>query len=169
MLKKLRKLAPSSVPEIDLGPPAPRKAVRGSATSIEAAEGKREADTTQERVLFRLFQEAGHDGRTDKENEALTGWSHETCSARRRGLVKKRLVRNSGRMRGTPSGHRAYVWIVGAGIAVKGAPSPRTPIRPDDAHLRAAATVLSKVRSEIGENAWMEPMIIWLQALANDK
>lgn len=51
-------------------------------------------------------------GATDYEIELHTGLRHQTASARRRGLVLKGLVEDSGLRRNTDSGRAAVVWRV---------------------------------------------------------
>lgn len=65
----------------------------------------------QSLVLAQLMAEGWH-GATDKELEATLQLQHETVSARRRELVQKRMVQDSGRRRATPSGRRAVVWVI---------------------------------------------------------
>jgi predicted transcriptional regulator len=47
---------------------------------------------------------------TDDELEIITGMSHQSLSACRRGLVKDGLVEASGKKRPTRSGRAAQVW-----------------------------------------------------------
>ena len=51
-------------------------------------------------------------GATDYEIECHTGMKHQTASARRRGLVLKGLVEDSGLRRATDTGRAAVVWRV---------------------------------------------------------
>jgi hypothetical protein len=51
-------------------------------------------------------------GATDYEIECWTNLRHQTASARRRGLVLKGLVEDSGLRRNTDSGRAAVVWRV---------------------------------------------------------
>lgn len=50
---------------------------------------------------------------TDDELEVNLGLKHQTVSARRRELVLKGLVRDSGTTRETRSGRKATVWVLG--------------------------------------------------------
>jgi hypothetical protein len=65
--------------------------------------------TKQARVLELLRSRP--DGLTDDDLERLTGWRHQTVSARRRELVLADLAVDSGRTRRTSSGRSATVWI----------------------------------------------------------
>ena len=87
------------------------KFVQGSATSQAAAESMEGvASSMQERV--RLFiAEAGEHGATDDEIEAALGLRHQTASARRRELVLKEIIKDSGRVRKTRSNRKATVWV----------------------------------------------------------
>ena len=84
--------------------------VRGSDTSIAAALSQLDSARTKEAAVWRLIRDAP-DGLTDDDAEHLTGWRHQTVSARRRGLVLRKLVTDSGRRRLTSSGRQATVWV----------------------------------------------------------
>src|SRR3989344_3615049 len=68
----------------------------------------------EERVYGYIDTSLDH-GRTDDELEVLAGLSHQTTSARRRTLVLKGLVQDSGRRRATRSGRKATVWVKSEG------------------------------------------------------
>jgi hypothetical protein len=145
----------------DLGPPVLAPAVWDSDTSRAAAEAmSAEAISADERTVFRAISKAGHEGMTDDELEVQTGLIHQTVSARRNGLVQKKLVRDSGIRRETRTKRLAIVWVVGAGLPVHGAPNRRAPARPDAAELRAAAMVLG------GRSDALDRVRSWLLALA---
>lgn len=76
-------------------------------TSKEAAESI-EKDVTRiaKRVLDHIKAQPG----TCEEIEQATGLSHQTASARIRGLVIAKKVEDSGEKRPTMSGRRAIVW-----------------------------------------------------------
>jgi len=65
----------------------------------------------RERV-FRFIAAAGSMGATDDEIELALGMRHQTASARRRELVLKGRIVDSGTLRKTSSGRYAHVWIV---------------------------------------------------------
>lgn len=84
--------------------------VAGSDTSAAAAQsqektlGKKQAAVLEAiRVNHRL---------TDDDLEIITGWSHQTVSARRRELVLAGKVVDSGDRKPTRSGRAATVWVI---------------------------------------------------------
>ena len=85
--------------------------VPGSDTSYDAAKSIEEHLPHLERLVRLKIQEAGAAGRTDDEIEEMTGLRHQSASARRRGLVLKNLIVDSGTRRKTRSGRFAAVWI----------------------------------------------------------
>ena len=62
-------------------------------------------------VVLDLITERGSYGATDDEVEFVTGMKHQTASARRRELVLKGEVVDSGRRRPTRSDCPATVWV----------------------------------------------------------
>lgn len=84
----------------------------GTETSREAAESVRDDVGRQEAMILALLDEAGSDGMTDDEIEVATGLRHESASARRRGLVLKGLVVDSGKVRPTRRGRKAVCWVL---------------------------------------------------------
>lgn len=80
-------------------------------TSREAAAAIRPHAAGMEAAVLDAIRSAGAAGLCDHEIEAATGYIHQTASARRRGLVLKGLVRDSGQRRSTPSGRAARVWV----------------------------------------------------------
>jgi hypothetical protein len=85
--------------------------VRHSDTSIAAAASQLGTANSKRAVVYRLIRQSGATGRTDDELEQETGWRHQTVSARRRELVLKKLVEDSGNRRNTTSGRKAVVWV----------------------------------------------------------
>lgn len=83
----------------------------GTPTSKAAAE-KADKHAASKRAVVLQAIVASQDGLTDREIEAVTGFRHETASARRRQLAQECLVRDSGRTRKTPAGLDAVVWEV---------------------------------------------------------
>lgn len=96
--------------QIDLfAPGAPY--VAGSETSREAAESIKPDIGRLEKLVLNAIRARGKHGATDDEIEQATQLSHQTTSARRRGLVIKRLVIADGEhRRPTRSGRNAQVW-----------------------------------------------------------
>lgn len=81
----------------------------GTPTSRAAAEEAEKTATSKRMVVLEAIRQSS-DGLTDREIETVTGFRHETASARRRQLVQALLVRDSGRTRKTPAGLEAVVW-----------------------------------------------------------
>src|SRR5580658_1247613 len=82
--------------------------VKGSDTSREAAQSLPEPALARlEAVVFASIVSFGGFGCTDDELERLTELSHQTVSARRRGLVQKGRIVDSGLRRQTRSGRKA--------------------------------------------------------------
>lgn len=81
-------------------------------TSLEAAHHQARSGraTSDERRVYEALV-ASADGLTDDQVEILLAMRHQTASARRRGLVLKGLVEDSGRRRKTSSGRLAIVWV----------------------------------------------------------
>lgn len=86
--------------------------VRGSDTSYAAARSIAPELPRLEGVVLDCIRKSGEHGRTDDEVETITKLSHQCASARRRGLVLKDRVVDSGRRRVTRSGRKATVWVV---------------------------------------------------------
>jgi len=107
--------------------------VHGSATSKAAATSqvlKAEADEAR---VFAYLQGCEGGGATDDEVEVALHMLHQTASARRRGLVLKDFVVDSGRTRETRTGCHATIWItasVAKAMAAAAAAKDRTPIVP---------------------------------------
>jgi len=84
---------------------------KGSDTSRWAAESMVEFAKTQEGMVYRHIRKQATNGATDDETENVLDLRHQTASARRRGLVLKSLVFDSGMRRATRSGREATVWV----------------------------------------------------------
>lgn len=76
-------------------------------TSADAAHAMRPHLARLERIVL----EAIFEGATDEEIEARTSLRHQTASARRRELVLRGLMKDSGATRKTTSGRAAIVWV----------------------------------------------------------
>jgi hypothetical protein len=83
--------------------------VAGSETSAIAAESQEPTLASKQGRVLALIRQADR-GLTDDDLEVITGWRHQTVSARRRELVLKELVKDTGRRRYTTSGRPATVW-----------------------------------------------------------
>jgi len=63
-----------------------------------------------EELVLDVIRRMGAHGACDHEIEAYTGLIHQTASARRRGLVIRGLIEDSGLRRKTPGGRAAKAW-----------------------------------------------------------
>ncbi len=81
-------------------------------TSKAAAESLDDDELNRLEQLVYDTIAASKDGCTDDEIEVATSLTHQCASARRRGLVLKNRVMDSGRRRATRSGRKAAVWVV---------------------------------------------------------
>ena len=84
--------------------------VRASKTSEAAAARATPGAQSNRRMIFEFLQRVG--GATDDEIEEMFALLHQTASARRRELVLRGMVRDSGHRRPTRSGSEATVWEV---------------------------------------------------------
>ena len=84
--------------------------VRGSGTSLRAAEAIAEGAPSLRRRVLRLI-EASVTGMTDEEIQEFLDMNPSTERPRRVELVDAGLVMDSGRRRNTRSGRKAVVWI----------------------------------------------------------
>lgn len=91
--------APESLPFAD-----------GSDTSEEASRRALPRAGSDARRILALIQL--HGGLTCDEVEVLGGFSHQTASARIRGLRKAGWIKDSGSRRPTRTGSPAVVWVV---------------------------------------------------------
>lgn len=120
--------------------------VRGSDTSKAAAESlSPERLAHLERIVLDQIVKAGTLGRTDKELESLCDLSHESTSARRRRLVQKGLVKDSGLRRKSPSNRDVTIWVLGTEEFVQ--VGPDQPIRPVLPSRKELAVALEEMRS----------------------
>ena len=76
-----------------------------------AAKAQRTSPTMRGRVLCFLIGQ-GQSGATDEEGGAALCMKPQSYTPRRRELVKRGLVRDSGERRATESGRSAVVWVV---------------------------------------------------------
>jgi hypothetical protein len=84
---------------------------RHSDTSHAAAVSAQWNADTQRAKVYRSLSRAGFFGRTDHELQSILAMNPSTERPRRVELVKKGLVKDSGRRRLTPSGRKAVVWV----------------------------------------------------------
>lgn len=101
--------------------------VRGSATSKAAAVSQIHAVKADEARVLSYIQGCGYRGATDDEVEVALSMLHQTASARRRGLVLKDFVIDSGRTRPTRTGCHATVWVTPANAKLAPVPPPSAP------------------------------------------
>lgn len=94
----------------DYTPPQTAPYVRSSDTSREAAESIEPHLAHLERVVLDAVAGTGPAGATCDEIERATGLSHQTASARVRGLFQKRKIETTGDRRPTRSGRNAQVY-----------------------------------------------------------
>jgi hypothetical protein len=80
-------------------------------TSADAARSMRPHLGRLEGVVLAFIAGRGPRGATDEEVEDATLLKHQTASARRRELVLRGLVRDSGATRPTSSGRKAVAWV----------------------------------------------------------
>lgn len=83
-----------------------------TATSKLAAQSMRSLAGAQQQRVLECLQRAGDAGLTDEEIQRALDLSGNSERPRRSKLVELGLVRNSGIMRLTSSGHAAVVWAV---------------------------------------------------------
>ena len=93
--------------------------VRESATSRAAAESMLIRAPTDEGSVWRYLLWEAERGATDDEIEIQLDLLHQTASARRRGLVRKKVVVDSGMTRKTRSGRSAIVWVTWGNLSRK--------------------------------------------------
>lgn len=145
-----------------------------SSTSHEAALGKEESFRQDEAKILALLKAVGERGATDFEIETATGLRQSSASARRNGLVKKGLVRDSGLKRKTRTRRFAIVWILGTGHAVRGSGNERVP-RPSPKKIKAALANLDRIMQHsmghFGPPAEHEvhELLRWLSKLARQQ
>lgn len=96
-------------------PLVPAPYVKNSDTSREAAESIDHALPHLERVVFDAIRAAGASGLTCDECELRTDLSHQTASARMRGLEQRGRIRKTDDKRVTRSGRRAAVYLIAGG------------------------------------------------------
>jgi predicted transcriptional regulator len=83
----------------------------GTDTSRDAAESMRPHVSAIEADVLRHIQLAYDDGMTCDEVEFALELSHQTASARLKGLADKGLIKDSGARRPTRSGRAARVYV----------------------------------------------------------
>lgn len=81
----------------------------GISTSVDAAESMRDHVGRLEGYVLAAIKSTG--GSTCDELEVLCGLSHQCCSARVNGLMRKGIISDSGDRRSTRSGRKAIVWV----------------------------------------------------------
>ena len=81
-------------------------------TSREAAKRMIPHLARLESLVLEAIRAAGPGGLCDHEIERVTGLKHQTASARRRELVLRGLIKDSGTRRKTDSGRDAKAWTI---------------------------------------------------------
>lgn len=66
---------------------------------------------TKSAAVWDLFVDAGDLGLTDDEIERTTGWTHQSASAIRNGLMHRGLLKDSGQRRKNRRGLDCIVWM----------------------------------------------------------
>ena len=108
-----RTLFPEDDPDKVLPPKLPHN---NTPTSKLAAQSMRTLAGAQQQRVLECLQQAGDAGLTDEEIQTALNLSGNSERPRRAKLVELGLVRNTGLMRKTNSGHTAVVWIVAPSI-----------------------------------------------------
>jgi hypothetical protein len=95
------------------------RARRMRKTSIDAYKTLGPGASTQAAKILELIIRSGAHGVTDDEGEAELGIRVQSYTARRNGLAKIGLIRDSGGTRLTPAGRAAIVWIANTAASVE--------------------------------------------------
>ncbi len=131
--------------DLDFTPTAPF--VPGSRTSHDAAISIQHELGRLEGLVLDHIRLSGDGGATDDEIEICLQLSHQTASARRRGLVLRGMVRGSGRTRPTRSKRRANVWVL-ASLDVGELPKSEAPSR-REIHAALSIAISRAVAGEV--------------------
>jgi hypothetical protein len=127
--------------------------VKGSRTSRAAAESLSAEDLSRmEQRVFDCIRKAKLKGRTDEETERETGLRHQSASARRRKLVLRGRVRDSGFVRRNRSRRLAIVWEVGVDESASEGRSSGRPPRPSNQEMLDAAQEMRN-NAQMGDEA----------------
>lgn len=84
--------------------------VKGCDTSLAAALSVLPSAQAVRARIYHHIETLGEEGATDNEVERALGLRHQTASARRRELVQRGFVYDTGDRRRTDSGRKAKVW-----------------------------------------------------------
>jgi hypothetical protein len=91
---------------------------QSTATQQQAAKSVRATSGTRRQIVYRAFLEAGERGLTDDElgaaleaSKDTRRWTYGDFAPRRRELVARRLVKDSGQTRTASSGSPQIVWV----------------------------------------------------------
>ena len=140
----------------------------GSLTS-EVAAGMVDLQA-QERLVMTEFFNIAPRGMTDEELRLLGGLLPQSASARRRGLVLKGRIRDSGEIKLNRTKRPAIIWVLGKDKDVKpGEPSPRgsRPSKKDFA--RAVEELHAHFHTSLGKKKLspiLEKVMLWLAMLS---
>lgn len=127
--------------------------VSGSDTSRAAADSLTDDLGRLEALVYKLIGSSGLQGRTDDELEVSTQLAHQTISARRRTLVLKGHVCDSGHRRRTRSGRQAVVWILGTDPTLADKPLAERPHSDGQAVVKARRLALEEAATACHERA----------------
>lgn len=138
----------------------------GSRTS-EMASRMADPKGAQERLVLAEFHNISPKGMTDEQLEIVTGGKlHQSMSARRRDLVLKGWIRDSGEVRLNRTKRLAIIWVLGKDKGVKpGTPSPRGS-RPSKKDFALASSELYDVFGKKKASPALEKVMFWLGMLA---
>jgi hypothetical protein len=140
---------------------------KGSITSEVAAGMLVDLEEQEQAVLAEFFNIAPR-GMTDEELETVTGLLHQSASARRRGLVLKGRLRDSGEIKLNHTKRPAIIWVLGKEKekVVAGEPSPRgsRPSKKDFA--RAVEELHHSFLDKKKLSPTLEKVMLWLGMLS---
>lgn len=141
--------------QLDMFPGGSAPFVPGSATSRTAARRIAHELGRLEAEVFASICQSADRGRTDDEIERMCGMRHQTASARRRGLVLRGMVEDSGRTRLTRSKRPATVWVVKSETIQPMPPTPVKPAAPSRTEIHEALVELAATGPTPGPARWI--------------
>ena len=140
-----------------------------SGTSREAAEAALPNLGAPQAEVYMRIRAHGEWGCTDDELELQTGLSHQGVSARRRELVLRGAVRDSGRRRRTSRGRWATVWVLGLDLAPRRNDDSPATVIPSRGDIALALASMKDLYERAGKRAQhgqeLARVVAWLKAL----